>query len=573
MCPEKGVPTVTTNRLPQNAEECFSKTSPIVPYLRLSTNVGGTGVVDQKMINGRDRNRQITMEPASRHGSSLHTRYALTIAVTLLFAATDTLTSTVLADPATATPIKHVVVLFQENVPFDRYFGTYPHALNPPGEPRFVAKANTPTVNGLTAALLTNNPNAANPHRLGRDQRNVCGSNHGYTAEQLAVNHGLVDQFVEQTGNHDAGCDPTLGLGYFDGNTVTAVWNYAQNFAINDNSFGTNFGPSHIGVLNLVSGQTHGAVPTQATDRIVEGTMVGNVEPTFDDCPVSPLSAEMTGKNIGDLLNAKHVSWGFFSDGFRPTSRLADGTAICNKSASNRYGFTDTVYDSGNEGFQYYRSTANPHHLPPTSIAAIGHADQANHQYDLEDFWSAANAGNLPAVSFLKAGGFQQGGGEDSSPLDEQNFFVDVVNGLQRLPSWKDTAVIIMYDDSDGSYDHVMPPIVNNSQTAADALTGVGQCGTHPPRLAGYPGRCGYGPRLPFIVISPWSKPNFVDHTLTDQASVIRFIEDNWRLGRIGDGSFDELAGPITNMFDFSYPHAHKLILDRDSGLLVHRGD
>jgi phospholipase C len=467
----------------------------------------------------------------------------------------------------TTTPIKHLVVLFQENVPFDRYFGTYPHASNPPGEPSFVARPDTPSVNGLTEALLAANPNSANPRRLARNQRNVCGSNHGYTAEQLAENRGLVDRFVESTGNHDPGCDATLGLGYFDGNTVTALWNYAQSFAMNDNSFGTTFGPSHIGVLNLVSGQTHGAIPTQSTDRIVGGTMIGNVEPTFDDCPVSELSVEMTGKNIGDLLNAKHVSWGFFSDGFRPTSRQADGTASCDKAATNRYGLTDTVYDSGNEGFQYYRSTANPHHLPPSSVQAIGRDDQANHQYDLEDWWAAARAGNLPAVSFLKAGGYQQGGGEDSDPLDEQNLIVDLVNGLQRLETWKDTAFVIMYDDSDGSYDHVMPPILNTSQTSADALTAEGQCGSRPPRLGGYQGRCGYGPRLPFLVISPWSRVNFVDHTLTDQSSVIRFIEDNWQLGRIGDGSFDELAGPITNMFDFHKRHDRKLFLDRETGL------
>ena len=473
------------------------------------------------------------------------------------------------ADSRTATPIRHLVVLFQENVPFDRYFGTYPHAANPPGEPRFIPRPDTPTVNGLTEALLTANPNAANPRRLERDQHNVCGSNHGYTAEQRAEDHGLVDAFVENTGNHDTGCDPTLGLDYFDGNTVTAFWNYAQNFALNDNSFGTTFGPSHIGVLNLVSGQTHGAVATEPTDRIIEGTMIGNVEPTFDDCPVSELSAEMTGKNIGDLLNERHVTWGFFSDGFRPTSRLADGTAVCNKAATNRYGLTDTVYDSGNEGFQYYRSTANPHHLAPTSVRAIGRADQANHQYDLDDFWAAARAANLPAVSFLKAGGYQQGGGEDSDPLDEQNLIVDLVNGLESLPSWEDTALVVMYDDSDGSYDHVMPPIVNDSQSSADALTGAGQCGTHAPRLGGYQGRCGYGPRLPFLVISPWSRVDFVDHTLTDQSSVIRFIEDNWDLGRIGDGSFDELAGPITNMFDFSERHASKIFLDRESGRVV----
>jgi phospholipase C len=473
----------------------------------------------------------------------------------------------------TATPIKHLVVMFQENVPFDRYFGTYPHALNLPGEPRFTGRRDTPTVNGLTPALLAHNPNAANPRRLGREQPNVCGSDHGYTAEQRAEDHGLVDMFVEQTGDHDGGCDPTLGLDYFDGNTVTAIWNYAQAFAINDNSFGTTFGPSHIGVLNLVSGQTHGALPTQPTDRIIAGTMIGNVEPTFDDCPVSALSAEMSGKNIGDLLNARRVSWGFFSDGFRPTARLASGTAICGKTATNRHGLTDTVYDSGNEGFQYYRSTSNPHHLPPTSVAAIGRDDQANHQYDLEDFWTAAEAGNLPAVAFLKAGGFEQGGGEDSDPLDEQSFLVDVTNRLQRLPSWRDTAIVIMYDDSDGSYDHVMPPIVNTSQSSADALTGPGLCGSQPPRLAGYQGRCGYGPRLPFLAISPWSRSNFVDHTLTDQTSVIRFIEDNWQLGRIGDGSFDELAGPITGMFDFTARRAARVFLDRETGQVVDRDD
>jgi phospholipase C len=473
----------------------------------------------------------------------------------------------------TTTPIKHLVVLFQENVPFDRYFGVYPHAANPPGEPRFVAKPDTPTVNGLTQALLTANPNSANPRRLERTQQNVCGSNHGYTAEQRAYDHGLVDRFVEETGNHSPGCDSALGLDYFDGNTVTALWNYAQNFAINDNSFGTTFGPSHIGVLNLVSGQTHGLIASMPTNAVVDDTMIGNVEPKFDDCPVSDLNAEMTGKNIGDLLNAKHVTWGFFSDGFRPTSRLPDGTAVCNEAASNRYGLNDTVYDSGNEGFQYYRSTSNPHHLPPTSVQTIGRDDQANHQYDLDDFFAAAKAGNLPAVSFLKAGGFQQGGGEDSDPLDEQNLFVDLINGLERLPSWNDTAVIFMYDDSDGSYDHVMPPIVNNSQSTADALTGDGQCGTHAPRLGGYQARCGYGPRLPFVVISPWARVNFVDHTLTDQSSVIRFVEDNWQLGRIGDGSFDELAGPLTNMFDFSFRHARKVILDRETGLVLRSED
>jgi phospholipase C len=469
----------------------------------------------------------------------------------------------------TATPIKHLVVVFQENIPFDHYFGTYPHALNPPGEPRFVPAPGTPAVNGYTPALLTNNPNAVNPKRLEPTAGNKCGSNHGYLAEQKAFDGGLMDRFVEETGSKDPGCDGTKGMDYYDGNTVTAMWNYAQHFSLNDNSFGTTFGPSHIGAINLVSGNNHGAIPSQPTDRIVDGTQIGNVEPTYDDCPQDPLNIHFSGRNIGDLLNARGVTWGFFSGGFVATSRKPDGTAVCNQTHTSKFGVTDTDYDSGNEPFQYYKSTSNEHHLTPTSTRAIGYQDRANHQYDLSDFWAAVRNGNLPAVSFLKAGGYQQGGGDDSDPLDEQELIVGLVNRLERLRSWRSTAVVVMYDDSDGGYDHVMPPILNDSQTIDDALTGPGQCGHKAPILGGYQGRCGYGPRLPLMVISPWARVNHVDHTLTDQTSVIHFVEDNWLAGqRIGDGSYDALSGPLTGMFRFDArrPPAPRVFLDPHTG-------
>ena len=101
--------------------------------------------------------------------------------------------------PATSTPIKHLVVIFQENVSFDHYFGTYPYATNPAGEPGFHAAKNTPTVNGLTQALLQDNPNTANPTRLDRSQALTCDQDHGYTAEQEAFDHGLMDKFVQST--------------------------------------------------------------------------------------------------------------------------------------------------------------------------------------------------------------------------------------------------------------------------------------------------------------------------------------------------------------------------------------
>jgi phospholipase C len=198
----------------------------------------------------------------------------------------------------------------------------------------------------------------------------------------------------------------------------------------------------------------------------------------------------------------------------------------------------------------------------------IGKTDQANHQYDLTDFWNAAESGNLPSVSFLKAAAYQDGHAGYSDPLDEQHFLVDTINRLQKLAEWNSTAVIIAYDDSDGWYDHVMPPIISQSNDPKnDALLGKdGLCGQAP--AGAYQDRCGYGPRLPFLVISPYAKVNYVDHQIIDQTSIIRFIEDNWGLKRIGDQSFDVKAGSIMNMFNLTSGHyTNKLFLDPLTGI------
>ena len=140
-----------------------------------------------------------------------------------------------------------------------------------------------------------------------------------------------------------------------------------------------------------------------------------------------------------------------------------------------------------------------------------------------------------------------------------------MITAVQSSGDWDSTAVVILYDDSDGWYDHQMSPIVSQSNTPDDALTGPGSCGTA--KAGAYQDRCGYGPRQPLLTISPYAKVNFVDHTITDQSSILRFIEDNWNLGRIGNQSFDALATPLTNMFDFGHgPKAHNLLLDPTTG-------
>jgi phospholipase C len=485
---------------------------------------------------------------------------------------------------STATPIKHVVVIYQENISFDHYFGTYPYAANTDGN-KFVAKPNTPSVNGLSAALLQHNPNSVNPQRLSSSQAITCDQNHNYGAEQKAANGGLMDKFVQYANNDKcappAAQVPNVGMNYYDGNTVTGMWNYAQNFAMSDNSFSTVWGPSTPGVLNLVSGQTHGGYAVDPTGKKVTdtsvvssatangvGTVINDPDPAFDDCANTKNHLAMTGPNIGDLLNKQGVTWGWFQGGFRPTSTTA-GKAVCAASHQNLGGSTVTDYNPHHQPFQYYQSTSNPHHLPPTSVAAIGKTDQANHQYDLTDFNAALNAGKLPAVTFLKAANYQDGHAGYSNPIDEQHFVVNTINQLQKSKDWSSTAVVLAYDDSDGWYDHVMPPILNASHdtsASGDALNGPGVCGSGTP-MGGYQNRCGYGPRQPLMVISPYAKTNYVDHSITDQTSILKFIEDNWHTGQIGDSSFDQLAGSLNNMFNFTGGgKADRLFLNPNTG-------
>src|SRR6202451_3682274 len=258
----------------------------------------------------------------------------------------------------TATPIKHLVVIFDENISFDHYFGTYPVATNPEGEPAFTALANTPSVNGLTDVLLTRNPNfvnttngtgAVNPFRLDRSQAATTAQNHNYGPEQSAVHGGMMDLFPSSTGT--AGPPPVppgigfypygttgINMGYYDGNTVTALWNYAQHFAMSDNSYDTNFGPSTDGAINLISGQTNGVTKdvNPGGSTIPDGngglTLISDADPVGDVCSTTTgETLQFGGKNVGDLLNAKGITWGFFQGGFNLGTVNPNGTTSCKR--------------------------------------------------------------------------------------------------------------------------------------------------------------------------------------------------------------------------------------------------
>ncbi len=441
-------------------------------------------------------------------------------------------------------------------------------------------------------------------------------------------------------------------MNYYDGNTVTALWNYAQRFAMSDNSFSPTFGPSSPGAINLCPGYTGGVdtahevnSPTIATtdapnaDLQSDGqggySLIGDAQPYWDDCSTRDAVGKL-GKNIGDELKtpASHGAGSRVASARPPRSpmrqprsaRRGKPPAPSRRTSSRTPGSRTSVPNSSNEGicnavtpvgialgghgqygykddyiphhepFQYYASTANPHHLSvPTDaqgndtiggLATIGHDTQTtkdgvpqfdtpNHQYDISD-WNqlvtAIDAGQLPAsalptVSFLKAPGYQDGHAAYSDPLDEQFFVTNTINALMAGPDWSSTAVVIAYDDSDGWYDHVFAGVTNPSSGAADALTGDGQCGSGTP-LASRQGRCGLGPRQPLLVISPWAKSNYVDHTQTDFSSIVKFVQDNWALPPIS-GSFATIAGALDGMFDFKKstpPNAAKFLLNPLSG-------
>jgi len=600
----------------------------------------------------------------------------------------------------TRTPITHVVVIFQENVSFDHYFGTYPNAANTDGQ-HFTAAPGTPAVDGLPPAtdpslppslqhstnLLTSNPNEDLPQRLDSSATGLpgdaggqltCDQDHDYSDEQSAFDGGKMDRFVQSTGTASgsspggAPCQAAQVMDYYDGNTVTGMWNYAQHYSLSDNAFGTTFGPSAPGAINVISGDTGNvdypahavnspsiSTPTSPDgDLTPDGTggysLTSDAQPYWDDCSTRDAVA-LKGTNIGDELNAAGLSWGWFEGGFRPSTSYQ--TALTDigvsqptstftpdqfktyfSNAANRpanssdEGFCDSVHPVGvalggtgqwgykddyiphHEPFQFYASTANPHHLTiPTDaggndtlagLSEIGTDTQSyvggapqfntpNHQYDTTDFnqlVAAITIGELPrtalpAVTFLKAPGYEDGHPGYSDPADEQQFVDSTIDALMKSPDWRSTAVIVNWDDSDGWYDHVYSGVTNPSLSPADNLTPTsttgttsGQCGPGPQTqapLGGEQGRCGFGPRIPMLVISPFARRNHVDNDLADQASIINFIEYNWRLPGI-PGSADQVLAStdhaegipfdLAGMFDFHDERNSRLILDPTTG-------
>ena len=351
----------------------------------------------------------------------------------------------------TATPIRHVVVIFQENVSFDHYFGTYPYAAGTDGQ-RFTARTDTPAVDGLAPA--TEPVAAAEPaaqhqpaHHQPQQRRCrsgstaarsaspgsaggqlTCDQDHNYSDEQQAFDGGKMDQFVQSVGTgggkapFGTPCNPNTVMDYYDGNTVTGLWNYAQHFAMSDNSYSTTFGPSSPGAINLVSGDTgnvdmaHTAnspsiatstEPERRPDRERQGRVLADqrrpavlgrlLDPRRGRAARARTSATSSTRaaSPGDGSRAASGRRTSYPDALAATGHSGQSTSTFTPDefksagfAANRpcrtrsnQGICDAVHPVGvalggtgqwgykddyiphHEPFKYYASTANPHHL------------------------------------------------------------------------------------------------------------------------------------------------------------------------------------------------------------------
>ena len=586
----------------------------------------------------------------------------------------------------TKTPIKHVILLLLENVSFDNMFGTYPLAQNLPGETPFFPLPDTSipdnllTIDPLTGGnYLTTNRNIGqfdtgfvNPIRLAPNQVLTNFESNKYTRLQLDVHNGLVDHYVvDQTTPSPMTIfadpllppfDATYGNGanivmaYWDGNTFTGLWNYAQRYAMNDHCFQTGYGESIVGSLNWASGFNGDIVP-EYPDLLLDVNLINIFFPGSFNFPpqlrfvkwgdllaclnnvvlfdfifpkmdlsiieflvewfrlpesirntiqlpgvsgIVEFAQQFTAnninpkhKNIGNLLNRKNLTWGAFRSGWRPKQSLSDPNAIVIPAVDVfppdivaqleaiipeytslvellHFSIDPTTPEGALGGlkiaeivgpvsdigdsmpFDYFASTSNPHFTPYSSLANVGKTDQANHTYDIDDFFNALDIGVLPAVSFIRLPSYQDGHPSYSNAFDNQVGVINLVNKIMASPFWQETVIFLQWDESNGNYDHKPPLLVKSSAWSnldprgQIARRGV-KAGINKASL-----RAGYGPRIPFLAISPWVKPNHIDHHLTDQTSIIKFIEKNWNLPTIKKGSYNPLAGSLNGIFDFN---------------------
>ncbi|GAC1414534.1 MAG: acid phosphatase [Candidatus Velthaea sp.] len=427
--------------------------------------------------------------------------------------------------------IKNVVVIYQENWSFDALYGSFP------GANGIASSASTvPQIDKVSGAPITTMPQplingAPDPNFAGVTGKPVAPYSaasyiqptqltgdivHRFYQEQSQIDGGSMDKFMTWSDN------PGLVFSTFDG-TNMPEGQLAAQYTMADNGFHSAFGGSFLNHHYLICAciptfpnAPASAVATvdastkqlalDANGKIVhdgfvtpDGLAVNTAftvnAPHPSSVPVANLVPLQTNPTIGDRLSSANVSWKWYSGGW--------SAALAGNPSPN--------FQFHHQPFAYYANFAD------------GTPAKAAHLQDETNFLGDLHNNALPAVSFIKPIGENNEHPGYASLLAGQQHVASLVQAIQSSPAWKNTAIIITYDENGGRWDHVAPPAID---------------------------RFGPGSRVPFIIISPWAKHGFVDHTQYETVSILSLIEKLYNLQPLG--TRDAAADPFSNAFDFT---------------------
>ena len=365
--------------------------------------------------------------------------------------------------PENATPIKHLIVLMQENHSYDNYFGTYPRG---DGIPEDVCMPVDPF-----------NPNAGEcvrPFRIGDNEVELADPDHSDATHQLQFNDGRMDGFVYALNQRNQ--DGRLAMGYYDDRVLSYYWNVADEYVLFDRFFSSAAGGSFINHMYWVAG-----APGEAEDKDLQAVLA--------DTPT-----------IFDRLEEAGISWKFYVQNYEPE--------LTYRTVANY---------PGNRASQVIW-------VPLLNIDRFIDDPVLNSKIvDLNEYAKDLAQGTLPEVAFMVPSGPSEH--PPSSIESGQRFVKTLIQMLMQSKYWKSSAFLWTYDDWGGWYDHVPPPQVDEH---------------------------GYGFRVPALLVSPYAKQGYIDSTVLDYTSILRFIEDNWHLDPLS--ARDAAANSIVNAFDFEQP-------------------
>jgi phospholipase C len=466
-------------------------------------------------------------QPSGRRGNAESFAVRLTfvgVAILLLGLPTDR----ELESPRGIHKIEHVIVIMQENRSFDSYFGTFPGADGIP------MKSGKPTVcvpNRVTGGCGApfHDPNVVN-----------AGGPHGEAGATADINGGRMDGFVEQALAAGKGCadlqNPACtngatidAMGWHDAREIPNYWTYAQQFVLQDRMFEPNASwslPEHLFQVSEWSAkcQTPGD-PSSCVNALDLPAFPLDFRPAPG--ATTPTSAPAYAwTDLTYLLHKQQVSWGYYVvDGTEPD--CADDAAV-SCAPVLQHATTPGIWN------------------PLPYFDTVRENNELGNIQTVDNFYAAAKAGSLPAVSWVVPSG-PVSEHPPGSVTDGQAYVTSLINAVMQGPDWSSTAVFLSWDDWGGFYDHVQPPSVD---------------------------RNGYGLRVPGLVISPYAKRGYIDHQTLSFDAYVKFIEDDFlggqRLDPATDGRPDPRPdvrenatqlGDITQAFDFSQPPRPPVVL------------